>query len=282
MDEQHLDDLFGQFRAGPPLVVPAGAGAARQAFRHRRRVRVAASCVLAAVAVGVPSVGFATGAFDGTPKPPVMTTAPTPTPTRSTTPPTSPPASPPATGSPEPTRTTTAPVEPTSVPRAAMLREADLPAGYEYRGEDLSDADWTLAFLASICDPRPRDTEPRGVTQRDAVFGRDRDEPLFQRVYRMATPAAARSWLDGLPDRLGDECGGSGERRFTVVDTDFAGADAVLIRTDLGEGEPTFSLFVRQGPLLTQIWQKHETDVGALRDLGRAAADRLCQGTTAC
>jgi hypothetical protein len=273
VDERHLDEMFDRFRAGPPLARAAGAEAAKQAFRHRRRGRLAAGCVLAAAAVGVPSVAVATGEFDRTPKPPVVTTAPT-TPDRSappTTPSTTRPASP---------SSPSKPVEPSGVPRAAMLDATDLPAGYRYRGDDLSDADWTLAFVASTCmgDRRLLDTEPLSVAKRDAAFGRGREESALQRVYRMPTPGVAKDWIDGLPDRVSGDCG---RVRFVVVDTDFAGADSVLLRYDLDEGGSGFVVFVRQGPLLTQIAPPEET-VAAMRDLARAAAQRLCAGTTAC
>ncbi|GAA1850723.1 hypothetical protein [Asanoa iriomotensis] len=275
MDEQHLDDMFDRFRSGPPLTVPAGAGAARQSFRQRRRGRLAAGCVVAALGVGVPSVAFAAGAFDRTPRPPVVTTAPTtparPTPPSTTPPPTTPGAKP----------TTEKPVEPTTVPRAAMLRASDLPAGFEYRGGgDFLGGDWTLAFIASQCrDRRLPDPEPGDGPKRNAAFAHDSEGSVLQRVSRMPTPAAARDWIDGLPDRISGDCGGI---RFTVVDTDFAGADAVLIRSESDAGGSDFLLFVRQGPLVTQISTWSGADLGALRDIAQAAAQRLCAGTTSC
>ncbi|MEV0715737.1 hypothetical protein [Asanoa sp. NPDC050611] len=280
MDEQQLDEMFDRFRAGPPLAVPAGAGAARQAFRHRRRGRLATGCVLAVVAVGGPSVAFAAGAFDGTPRPPVLTTGPT-TPDRST-PPTSPPTTSPT--APPPTTpgggpTTAKPVEPTGVPSAAMLRASDLPDDYRYAGADV-DGDWSLAATTIYCDPPPTGTEPDGTARRGAMFLREREEYVIQVVERMRSAAAAQRFIDGLAGQVdGRECG---LLTYTVVDEGFAGDDSVLIRTSY-EGRPAdLYVFVRQGPLLTQIWQKLPEGVEPMREVARTAADRLCNGTTAC
>ncbi|GIF71067.1 hypothetical protein [Asanoa siamensis] len=270
MDEQRLDDVFDRFRGGAPLAVAAGADAAREAFRRRRHTRAVVAGAFAALAVAAPSVAFAAGAFDRTPPPPgviasdppARTTEPT---QRTTAPPTTPPSTPPR------------PTEPADVPAAALLRELDVPAGYRYRG-DAVDGDWSLAAIAASCDP-PRGVEPPGVAQRGAAFRRGPDESLLQVVERMPTSSAARQWLDELPDRLGTDCG---RVRFAVVAEDFAGDGSLVVRATADGGEPNLYVFVRQGPLLTQIWQKHQVTVGVAEDLGRAAADRLCQGTAAC
>jgi hypothetical protein len=266
-----LDERFGRFRAGPPLVVPAGPAAARRVIAHRRRVSTVASCLLAAVAVGLPSVAFAAGAFDRTPHPPAVTDqpAPTRTPHPSTPPPTR--------GRTQPPEET--PSEPIVVPAEAMLRESDLPPGYRSRPAS-KNGDWTLAATASRCvDRRPAGTTPDYRAASEIAFLRGRDEPLLQTVFRMATPDDARRWLDGLPDRLGGDCG---RMRFAVVDSGFAGERSVIIRVTAAEGEPNLYLFLQRGVLLTEIWEKHQTDVDAMRELGRKAADRLCAGTPAC
>jgi hypothetical protein len=249
--DQDLDELFARFRAGPPLAVPAGAGAARHAFRRRRRSQTAAAGVLAAVAVGLPSVGFAAGAFDG---PPVVSGSPT---------------------APSPS---TAPLDDVTgpgagLPAAAMLRESDLPTGYRHLVPQVSDD--PLAGIGGRCFAR----EPFGNARRVADFQRGDDQFLQQVVTRMDSAAAAQDWLDALPDVLHGDCG---QLRITVADTGFAGAGSLLIRATPDKGEPGFYLLVRQGPLITQISQQDQTDAAALRELGRVAADRLCEGTSTC
>jgi hypothetical protein len=73
MDEQQqlelIDEAFGAFRAGGPLVHPVGADAARATVRHRRRVRIVIAATAAIVAVLLPATGFATGFFGATGKP---------------------------------------------------------------------------------------------------------------------------------------------------------------------------------------------------------------------
>jgi hypothetical protein len=255
--DQHLDELFARFRAGPPLAAPAGAGAARHAFRRRRRSQTAAAGVLAAVAVGLPSVGFAAGVFDHSPS---------------------------VSGSPSPR--TARPDDVTgpgaSLPITAMLRESDLPAGYRLVPLSEIGAYRTLSENAGDCaGPPSTGIDARGNVRRLAAYQRGPDEGLYQVIDRMDSAAAAQDWLDGLPDRLRRHCG---QLRFTVADTDFAGAGAgsILIRVTPDTGESNLYLFVRQGPLITQIWQQHQTDAGALREVGRVAAERLCEGTSTC
>src|SRR5690348_6651231 len=67
MDEQQqlelIDEAFGAFRAGGPLVRPVGADAARVTVKHRRRVRIIAATATALIAVLLPATGYATGFF---------------------------------------------------------------------------------------------------------------------------------------------------------------------------------------------------------------------------
>ncbi|MGW4499293.1 hypothetical protein ACWENR_11865 [Micromonospora sp. NPDC004336] len=84
-----LDDVFTTFRAGGPLVVPPGAGAARAVARRRRTNRVVATGVVAAVLAATPVLANAWADPDA-PAPPAQTGSPTPTPPPTTSP--SPPA----------------------------------------------------------------------------------------------------------------------------------------------------------------------------------------------
>jgi hypothetical protein len=248
MADQQLDELFARFRAGPPLAAPAGANAARLAFRRRRRSQTVAAGVLTTFAVGLPSVGFAAGVFD---HPPVVNGAPSP--------------------SAAPTTDVTGPGA--ALPAAAMLRESDLPTGYRHLVPQVSDD--PLAGIGGRCFGR----EPLGNARRVAEFLRGDDQFLRQVVTRMDSAAAAQDWLDALPNVLRGDCI---QLRITVADSGFAGEGSLLIRATADMGEPGFYLLVRQGPLITQISQQDQTDAAALVDLGRVAAERLCEGTSTC
>ncbi|GIF64094.1 hypothetical protein Ais01nite_21290 [Asanoa ishikariensis] len=252
-----VDELFARFRAGPPLAVPAGADAARQVSRRRRRSRTAAAGVLTAVAVGLPSVGFAVGVFD---RPPAVSGPPT-SPSPSTAPPDQ-------------------VAEPDGLGAAVMLRESDLPAGYHRVPLYLIGSSRTLGHYAGGCAfPRSAGVNPLGKWMLEESYERGGDDDLYQVTERMDSSAATEAWLDALPDQLSSHCP---RVRFTVVDTGFAGAGSTLIRVTANKGETNFYVFVRQGSLITQLWQRQQTDVAALRELGRVAADRLCEGTPTC
>ena len=60
MHDDFFDDRFAAFRAGGPLVVPAGPGAAREVYRHRRRVHAAAGGAVAALLVATPVAALVT------------------------------------------------------------------------------------------------------------------------------------------------------------------------------------------------------------------------------
>ena len=78
MHDDYFDDRFAAFRAGGPLVVPAGPGAARAVLRHRRRVHATTGGVLVALLVaGTP---FAVTTIDQRPDRPHVTTTGSPTP----------------------------------------------------------------------------------------------------------------------------------------------------------------------------------------------------------
>ena len=78
MHDQDFDDRFAAFRAGGPLVVPAGPGAARAVHRHRRRVHaVTGGALVALLVAGAP---VAVTAIDQRPDRPNVTTTGHPTP----------------------------------------------------------------------------------------------------------------------------------------------------------------------------------------------------------
>ncbi|SCL61071.1 hypothetical protein GA0070606_3379 [Micromonospora citrea] len=80
-----LDGVFTAFRAGGPLVVPPGAGAARAVARRRRTNRVVATGLIAAALAATPVLANAWAAPD-TPTQPAQTGAPAPTSPPTTTP----------------------------------------------------------------------------------------------------------------------------------------------------------------------------------------------------
>ncbi|MFJ6150458.1 hypothetical protein [Micromonospora profundi] len=72
-----LDEAFATFRSGGPLVVPAGAGAAREVARRRRTSRVVATGVIAAALVATPVLASVWADSDP-PTPPAQTISPSP------------------------------------------------------------------------------------------------------------------------------------------------------------------------------------------------------------
>jgi hypothetical protein len=99
-----LDAAFAPFHSGDPLVVPAGAAAARQVSARRRRTRSVATAALTALVIAVPATAYATGMLKDRggpttvepstgPPPPSGSPSPDPLVTPSTTP-TTPPAAP--------------------------------------------------------------------------------------------------------------------------------------------------------------------------------------------
>ncbi|WP_422772591.1 hypothetical protein ACN28C_06120 [Plantactinospora sp. WMMC1484] len=89
---------FTPFRSGEPLVVSAGAEAARTVVARRRRNRTVTTAALAALIVAVPAVVWAAALPDRHVPPPAVeqTTAPAPSPSTTT------PAAPPTPGTPTP------------------------------------------------------------------------------------------------------------------------------------------------------------------------------------
>ena len=95
MHDDDLDHLFAGFRAGGPLVVPAGPGAARAVLRHRRRVHAMTGGAAAALLLVAPAVALVTVddrperpnvSDTGAPTPPSPSLSPTPVPSTAPTP----------------------------------------------------------------------------------------------------------------------------------------------------------------------------------------------------
>lgn len=277
MPDQDFDDQFAGFRAGGPLVVPAGPAAARQVHRRRRRVRLAVGTAIAAALVAVPVAALAVD--DGSPDRPNVTatgdpTPPGPTPSQPFTPTPPPAASSEPTDQPSSEATDSPPADPIAIPASAMLRNADVPDGYRF-AEDDADGDWTLNFLFSMCDVPGPEAGPAVDTRERAFRGPNRDESVLERVERFPSTTGARERTEIVREKV-DDCA-----QQEVVATGFAGDESFVVRTDFGTTF-TLNVVVRQGGLVAEVWQKHLTDVDAARDLGRAAAERLCAGTYSC
>lgn len=262
----------------------------RRGRQRTRRTRIAASLAgVVAVAVVAGGAAALAGGPDAAPLPVTPGTGsptPTSTPTPSTTPePTRSPSAPsrpddasssrpPQTSS----RPTTASADP-AIPAAAMLQNGDGPAGYRVAGGDI-DGNWNLAFSAAGCTPADHP-----LFQLDARAERGRrlsggpDRMVLQRVERLS-PRDADRYIGLVRDRV-ESCGGKNVT-LSVLAGGFAGEESVLVRARYAGGGEALHLFVRQGDLVSELWQKGLTDPAASRELGRDAARRLCAGTESC
>ncbi|MGK5442581.1 hypothetical protein ACSNN7_12295 [Micromonospora sp. URMC 105] len=263
----------------------------RRGRQRTRRTRIAA-CLASVVAVAVVAGGVAAlaGGPDAAPLPvtpgtgsPTPTSTPTPTPSITPGPNRSPsaPARPDDASSRPPqtsSRPTIASADP-AIPTAALLQNGDGPAGYRVAGSDI-DGDWNLAFSAAGC---ARADHP--LFRLDARAERGRrlsggpDRMVLQRVERLS-PRDADRYIGLVRDRVAS-CGGENVT-LTVVAGGFAGEESVLVRARYAGGGEALHLFVRQGDLVSELWQKGLTGPAASRELGRDAARRLCAGTDGC
>ncbi|WP_410819505.1 hypothetical protein [Micromonospora sp. 050-3] len=254
--------------------------------RRTRQTRIAAALagVVAVALVATGAVALA-GGREGAPTPVLPATgSPTPTPTPSAAPTPSPtpstrntpgaPPSSPSTTSGSPSRGSTSP----AIPADALLRASDLPRGFRAAGTDM-DGDWSFNFAASnACTDTPRlSAEERA--ERGAVFGKPDASPVIERVRRYSLDGAKATitWA-----RTVTECDQPREQySLSVVDSGFVGDGSLLIRFD-AERLISYTLFVRQGDLVAEVWLGSLTNRTEARQLAQRAADRLCAGTDAC
>ncbi|MFC8618217.1 hypothetical protein ACFT9M_17635 [Micromonospora purpureochromogenes] len=283
------DPLFADLYRDTEHLSWAPTDQVRRRGRQRiRRTRIAAGLAsVVAVAVVAGGVAALAGGRDAAPLPvtpgtgsptPTSTPSTDPGPTRSPSAPSRPddasPSRPPQTSS----RPTTSAADP-AIPTAAMLQNGDGPSGYRVAGGDI-DGDWNLAFSAAGC---ARADHP--LFRLDARAERGRrlsggpDRMVLQRVERLS-PRDADRYLGLVRDRV-DSCGGESVT-LTVVASGFAGEESVLVRARYTSGGEALHLFVRQGDLVSELWQKGLTDPAASRELGRDAARRLCAGIDSC
>jgi hypothetical protein len=254
MREPDVNGLFDQFRAGGPLVVAAGAEAARRVHRRRRTRRMLAIAVAVVAIVTIPAV---TMTFAG---PRQVVDLPVGSPSAGA-----------ATPGPEP--------EPTYLPPEAMLQLADVPAGWSDGGQDL-DGDWSYDSMSIYC-PQGGDVGRLGgaLQVRGQTFVNGSVVGVIERVerYREADATtfflALRGWVS--------LCDAGDGMEQAIVDEGFAGEQSVLILSNV-RGVQNLHIFVRQGGLIAEVVPGDVTDLDGARTLAERAAARLCHGTTAC
>ncbi len=276
MHDQDFDDRFAAFRAGGPLVVPAGPGAVRAVHRHRRRMHaVTGGALVALLVAGTP---VAVTAIDQRPDRPNVTTTGHPTPSTEDSPT---PTPEPTRSVPEPTDSTTpateVPKEPTSVPAAAMLQESDVPGFERYNPEH--EGDGTFAATTVFCPDGVPDLSVQATADR-RVFFTDGSTSADEIVERYRSAAEAGRVFDWLRAVVAHCDAGDGIEQAIAAEG-FAGDESMLIVTDIG-GRLSTHAYVRQGPLVAQISPADEAGRAEVRRLAGRAAERLCAGTNSC
>lgn len=256
---------------------------ARRRTRHTRLVAGLASAVAVAV-VATSAVAVAGNSDPAPPLPPATngpspspTVIPTPTmpPTPAPAPTTAPPSQPPETAD----RPTLGPPSP-DVPAAAMLRVADLPAGFRAAGDDL-DGDWSFHAGTLYACKEDGQSWPGEKAFRGAVFSKGSGGTVTERVERhseedaKSTMGNVRREVVGCEPRNQDD--GEG---MEVFDSRLAGDESLLVGM-VGQRSAGRWLFVRQGGLVAQVWLKGVDPAEDQRIAERTAA-RLCAGTDAC
>ena len=256
--------------------------------RRTRQTRIAAT-LAGAVAVALVATGVVAlaGGREVAPTPvlpatgspsPTPSSSPTPSPTPSSTPSTrntpGAPSSSPSTTSGQPTK---GPADP-AVPAQALLRASDLPPGYRAAGSDV-DGDWSLDFATSFtCVDTPRHPAKERA-ERGAVFSKPNVSSVIERVRRYSLEGA-KAEMDWARRAVGCEL--RDERStLAIVDSGFAGDGSLLIRFS-AEGKISYTLFVRQGDLVAEVWLGSLTSQTEARRVAQRAADRLCAGTDPC
>jgi hypothetical protein len=272
------DPVFrGLFRATDQLTwasVPDVQRRGRQ-WARRRALAAAAACLVVVGAVGG-GVAAVAGARTS-PPPPGSTVGPTtetppPTPSASVSPTPSTPAT--SAGSSTPTPA----AEPTAITPAAMLQESDLPARFTAAGTDL-DGDWSFFSTTIWCNRQVQVDVPAPTAGRGQVFEGQFDERLVEAVDRRSVQAA-NAYLDAIRAQVAT-CDPRPDMQQSIVDEGFAGEESFIVSSNVASAE-SLHIFVRQGGLVAEIWQKGLTDRDEGRRLATRAADRLCEATNTC
>ncbi|ABP56926.1 hypothetical protein [Salinispora tropica] len=254
---------------------PAGQVRERGRRRTRRTRLVAGLASVAAVAVIATSAVALAGVPDSAPPVPPATNSPSPSPTVNPTPSVPPtPSQPPQTTG----QSTPNPLSP-DIPAAAMLRATDLPSGFGAEGDNL-DGDWSYHAGISYHCAEGGQVWPGEKAYRGAVFRKEREQAVIERVMRQTEETAAatvetvRQEVTGCVPRSAETLG------MEIIDSGLAGDESLLI--GLTEQHLTARwLFVRVGELVAQVWLSGVDPAEDQRIAERTAA-RLCAGTDAC
>lgn len=250
-------------------------GVRERARRRTRNTRMAAAAATV-VAIGVISGGVAVAQNDQSRPAPTLTTSPSPAPAPTSVPapsspptPTSPPASTrpasPSSAPPSTSRSSSAP--PADVTNASFLQPADIGPGYRV-DNDREQGDWTFEFSATILRCERGDTvEP--IERRYRFLQGDGTVSQYVAPYRSG--GAAR-YLEQVRDRVAG-CDPAEGTSVDIVDSKFAGDDALWIGVELGSG-PWQHVLVRKGGTLTEFTVEG-ISTARIPELARKAAARL-------
>ncbi|MCN0177778.1 hypothetical protein [Salinispora arenicola] len=255
---------------------------ARQRMRRTRIVAGLASAV--AVAVVATSAVAVAGNSDSAPPLPPATNGPSPsptvipTPTMPPTPTPSPTTAPPSQPPENADRPTLGPPSP-DIPAAAMLRVADLPAGFRAAGDDL-DGDWSFHAGTHYACKEDGQSWPGEEAFRGAVFRKGSEGTVIERVGRHSEEDAKSTMGNVRREVVGCEPLNQDSGGMEVFDSRLAGDESLLVGM-VGQRSANRWLFVRQGGLVAQVWLKGVDPAEDQRIAERTAA-RLCAGTDAC
>jgi hypothetical protein len=266
-----INVLFDRLRGAQPPAPFAPASAIRRRGRERRHRRAlaagTAAFTVAGLAVGVPWIMD----LDQDGRPPASVTPTTTAPGRSPT--------------------SAAPSIGPGVPETLMLRPAEVGPGV--RVEEIDDLgpngpDWRWGEIMRGCRAYRAADYPAQRTRTDArvlAYARGGGAAAIELVERFPADRS-RAAFDEVLSLLGRCPGLSTTERevtFTIIGTDVAGDDSVLVRADttfIGAVPPDperrtdFYLAVRVGEFIATLDVYAATESQA-RDLGRAAAARL-------
>ncbi|HYN92895.1 MAG TPA: hypothetical protein VES42_03495 [Pilimelia sp.] len=282
------DPLFtGLLRETEGLNWASPADVVRRGRQRRRRQLMATTAATAMLVLGVAGGVLAAEDRQGMPTPPAATPSATPAtaePSEEAIP-TPPPSPTPRAGTPtrggSPTTNgspTGRPAERTGrdIPAAAMLRPADLGAGFRAVVPEFA-GDGRLAAVATSCKTQPTGG-PASLASRRQHFAKGQISSV-QVVERYST-ANARAYLRYLrtwppacePHRPTD----------TIVVTDTGHGDESLHVRFTTEGGGGAWVVVRQGDLVAEVSLPGGGDPAEADRVAAAVADRLCAGTAAC
>jgi hypothetical protein len=294
-----FDSLFERLRGQQPPRAFAVPEAVRRRGRQRSQHQALAAGLAVVALAGGGSAGVATGVVSiddwFPPEPtaaPTVSRSPSPVPTRTL------PSSPAPSGTPGPSATTTRP-DPGDL-SSRMLRPEDLgPGAWQRRQpyEPFSGDTWAWD-LSTEC-PAYHSADYPSLRQQVAVetdgWATGASAPYVYEHVHLYRPGAGPQALDDV-GRVLATCpggtpppttpGGPVPSRFTVLDTDFAGDESLLVRHEAWQYindtaiEPYATLIavVRVGDLVATVMFAPEHDAQYARAVAAAAAQRLAGG----